>query len=358
MSANVKTPPLPKALQTLKHKLPAIQARAQCYQVIRSWMQTNGFLELQTPIILPATLPERGITPVNACLHTHGNQARSAKLRPSPEISLKKLSAIAAVPCYELGPVFRDQEPFTAALHNPEFTLLEWYRPHAPLSQLLQDLQQLCAASAIALHNKTECWVKGKRIALSPNAWQILSMETAFKRYADIDIHPPSADDSWNFLIPIANQRGAQVTTAEIAFDWLIAAELEPKLPRTLALILTHYPAIAAAFSRLDPQDPRYALRAEAYIGGIELANAAEELCDANEQLKRMKNNPDPAFLAALPQLQQLSGIALGIDRLLMLLLGKTRIQDVLAFPAEELFPAPSLSTTAANTTQHQHVNP
>lgn len=277
--------------------LKILQLRASIYRKIRSFFDSRGFCEVETPIRIPAPANEAFLEPPEA-----GN---NRWLRTSPELHMKRLLAAGAGNIYQMGPCFREYE--IGRRHNPEFTMLEWYRPNAQIDALYDDVAQLLTA------------VLGE--TLTP---QVIRVAEIYREVAGWD-----PLEVWD----------------EDRFDEDMALKIEPALPQNGLVYLVDYPAPAAALARLNPTDPRVAERFEAYLNGIEIANGYGELTDATEQRQRFEATIamrqsrglptypiDEAFLEALPQMPPTAGIALGIDRLVMLAAGKTSLSEVRPF--------------------------
>jgi lysyl-tRNA synthetase class 2 len=268
----------------------------------------------------------------------------------SPEYAMKKLLAAGIAPIFQICKSFRNGEEVSSR-HNPEFTILEWYRTNADYRDLMVDCEELFRQVARALDPSSDgaSWTyQGARIDLA-SPWERLSVREAFARYAAVDL----ADDA--SLFAAARARGYSVTpetTGEQAFHQIFLNEIEPRLGRATPTILYDYPAAHAALARLSPRDPRVAERFELYVAGIEMANAFSELTDVAEQLRRLRAereerrhlgrtlyNVDEEFIRALDRgLPPSAGIALGIDRLVMFFADVPSIRDVLWFPADEIF--------------------
>jgi lysyl-tRNA synthetase class 2 len=227
---------------------------------------------------------------------------------------------------YQLCKAYRRGE--LGASHQPEFTMLEWYRAFCGAEQLMSDTERLAAALALALNGTTR--IRGERgtIDLAP-PWERLTVREAFARHAGVDVDALLSDEE--------------------AFFRTLVERVEPELGRERPVFLTHYPAGMAALARLLPDDPAHADRFEAYVDAIELCNGFGELTDAVEQRRRFEQDLmrrsregrplypiDEGFLAALLEgLPDSAGNALGFDRLLMLLEGERDIARVVAFGAE-----------------------
>lgn len=288
-------------------------ARAWIMQMIRAFFIARDYLEVETPHRVPGNAPEAYIEPVASgdwFLHT------------SPELPMKRLLAAGYPRLFQICRCWRHAE--RGSRHLPEFTMLEWYRAHADY----RDLMTECEALLGALVPDGKISRDGQTIDLSA-PWERLSVAEAFARYAETT--PEQA---------LAAQR----------FDEIIALEIEPRLGRNKPTFLLDYPAPLAALARKKPDNPAVAERFELYIAGLELANAFSELTDPVEQRARFSQEeaarrdagrppyPMPEkFLAELPQMPPAAGIALGIDRLVMLLTGAQTIDEVVAFTSEDL---------------------
>ena len=249
--------------------------------------------------------------------------SESLYLRTSPELHMKRLLAEGVAPAlFQVGPCFRRGE--RGPRHHPEFTMLEWYRAPGDADAMLEDTRALLPFVANAALGRTVLRRAGREIALD-QSWEILSVRDAFRRWAGWD-----PVEAWD----------------EHRFDLDLVDRVEPALPVDRPVVLRDYPAAAAALARLNPADPRTAERWELYLGGIEIANAFTELTDAAEQRRRFeacardrraRDKPvypmDEPFLRALEHgLPPCGGIALGVDRLVMLLAEAETLSDVCAF--------------------------
>ena len=297
--------------------------RHRTLQATRAWFDAEGFIEVETPCMVPSP----GLDVHLDAFEVQGG--RSARyLSTSPEYQMKRLLASGMPRIYQLVHAFRRDED--GQHHQPEFTMLEWYRAHAGIDAMLRDTETLCASLAITLHGQPRITRAGRLIDLTP-PWPRLTVDDAFRTYAGLSVHDVLPDEERFFRILIER--------------------IEPNLGHAQPVFLTHYPASMASLARIVPDDPRYAERFEAYVAGIELCNGFGELTDPDEQRRRLQADQDvrrdlgkdvypidERFLAALEQgMPDSSGNALGFDRLLMLLLDQSRIEDVMAFPASRL---------------------
>ena len=321
----------------LAARLPFLDARARLTAATRAWFTARGYREVETPCLVPAPGMEVHLRGFQSAFEPHLGQGerRALWLRTSPELALKRLLVGGAGPVFELARVWRNGEIGTR--HAPEFTMLEWYRPGLTLDGLMAEaealLRALCPPLVAHAGVTTDLTLPFERITCAE----------AFARHAGLDllasIRPDGTGD--------AAALGARPDESwEDAFFRLLLDHVEPHLGRGRASFLTHWPAPQAALARRDPDDPRLALRFELFAGGIELANAFDELTDAEEQAARFAHDVaererlygteaswpvDADFLAALAHgMPSGSGIALGFDRLAMLASGARRIEDVL----------------------------
>ena len=292
----------------------SLPRRAAMVRALRAALDEGGFVEVETPVRIPAPANEPHIRPP---------ASGRAFLRASPELQMKRLLAAGLGRLYQIGPCFRGGE--RGDRHAPEFTMLEWYRAPGGWEDVLRDGERLVLAAAAALHGAGAARVPFRGGSLDLAApWERVPVREAYRRWAGWD---PVED--WD---------------AE-RFDLDMALKVEPALPRDRAVVLVGYPAQAASLARLSPDDPRVAERWELYLGGMEIANAFGELADPAEQRRRFEaardekiacGEPpmplDEDFLADLARMPPAGGAALGVDRLAMVLLDAPDIDSVRAF--------------------------
>jgi elongation factor P--(R)-beta-lysine ligase len=270
-------------------------------------------------------------------------------LHTSPEFACKKLLAAGEERIFTFAPVFRNRE--RGALHHPAFTMLEWYRAHAPYQDLMGDCAALLRLAAEAAG--TSRFHHGARSADPFTYPHRLSVAEAFRQHAGIDLLATldGATPNAAALAAAATAAGVRVAaddTWEDTFSRVLIAKVEPNLGNDRATLLDQYPAQLAALARPNADDPRLADRFELYACGVELANAFGELTDADEQRRRLEAEMaekqrrygerypiDQDFIAALAQMPPAAGAALGLDRLVMLATGAARIEQVLWAPIE-----------------------
>ncbi len=332
------------------------RARARLAAATRDFLGGLGYEEVETPCLVPAPGMEPHLSPFEAPFVPEGGGPRSPRwLITSPEYAMKRLLAEGFERVFQLSRVFRNGE--VSATHNPEFTMLEFYRAGTGYLGIMADLERLVEASARALVPGGEPRVarRGRTIDLAA-PFERLTVQEAFLRHAGVDLGACGGDgDALRAAARAAGRdAGPDGEPFDDGFFRLMLNEVEPRLGLTRPTYLTDWPASMAALSRVKADDPRWAERFELYAGGLELANGFTELTDAAEQRARLLEEQalrarlgrpvlplDEDFLAALPRMPEAGGVAVGFDRLLMLLTGAASIEEVLLFPASGFPPAP-----------------
>ncbi len=302
-----------------------MRARARLLHSIRAFFARREVLEVQTPLLASAanTDPHIDSLAVHSALADYPHYLLS-----SPELPIKRLLAAGVGDCYQLGAVFRDGE--AGRQHNPEFTLLEWYRLGYRLLDLLGEVEQLIQQQA----GQT---LEIRRYRYAQLFEEVLDIDPLCASTAQLN-QRLYADSLW--------QPAQGELDKDAALDLLFSQRIAPQFPAQQLTGIYHYPRSQASLARLSEDDPRVAERFEVYWGSTELANGFYELCDAREQQQRFAQDNqqrvragkpampiDPHFIAALQHgLPECSGVALGIDRLLMKILDKAHIHEVLSF--------------------------
>jgi lysyl-tRNA synthetase class 2 len=324
--------------------------RAQILDLIRNFFKKRGFLEVQTPILTKNISTEPYIDPVPVKFSDDKNKIYHGYLITSPEYSLKKLLALGFDKIFEITKAFRQKEAF-GDLHNPEFTILEWYRTHADYRHIMKDTEELVYDLVKKLRHHPYFFYQRQKIDVSL-PWLRISVKQAFKKYAKINLDKTK---NLNRFKTIIKHKGYHLSKT---YDWndlfylIFLNEIEPQLPKDKAITLYDYPLPQAALAKRKNKKGFYAERFETYIGGMEISNAFSELLNWREQLKRLKEdqkvrkrlkkefiNIDKTFIQALKSgISPTAGNALGIDRLQMLLLDIKDIDDLLPFPAKQMF--------------------
>ncbi len=311
-----------------------LRLRARVLERLRAFFAERGVLEVETPILSRAATTEPHLASL-ATRYTGPEFAAGLNcyLHTSPEFPMKRLLAAGTGSIYQICKVFRDNE--AGRLHNPEFTMLEWYRLGFDHHRLMEEVAELVAD------------ILGKRLARAQP--EKLTYREAFRRHCGLDPHTASV----NGFAECVRQHGISIPNGMPDHDldpWrylLLTHVVEPQLGRGGMTFLHEYPASQAAGARIRGENPPLAERFELYIEGIEIANGFHELGDADEQRERFDHDlvhrrasglpsvqVDEYFLQSLKDgLPECSGVALGVDRLVMLATGARSIADVIAFP-------------------------
>lgn len=297
-------------------KKPFLVKRAAILSAVRRFFEKKGFLEVETPLRIMAPAPE---------LHLQCIPTGDRWLVSSPELQMKQLLASGYGPIFQISKAFRAGE--RGRLHNPEFTMLEWYRAEADYGALMDDAEGLIRAAALAVPGSLAIAYQDEPIDLGPT-WERITVRDAFGRFA-----------GW---VP-----GASPDEDRFTAD--LVEKIEPRLGRGSPTFLLDYPASMASLARLKHDDPAVAERVELYIAGVEIANGMSELVDPVEQRQRFERDLeerrkrgldvyplDERFLAVLENMQPSAGCALGLDRLVMILCDAPSIDRVIAFTEEE----------------------
>jgi elongation factor P--(R)-beta-lysine ligase len=327
---------------------PALLARGRITAALRGFFAANDFIEVETGALQVSPGNETHLHAfATSLVATDGEGASPLYLRTSPEFACKKLLAAGERRIVEFARVFRNRE--RGALHAPEFTLVEWYRAGEPYAVLMADCAAILSAAAQAAGTRQFSF-RG-RLADAFAEPERLSVAEAFGRYAGIDLLAtlfPDGEGDRDGLARAATAAGIRIADDDTwgdIFSRVLVERIEPKLGIGRATILDEYPALQAALAR-PSRDPRVAERFELYVCGVEIANGFAELTDAVEQRRRLELEMaekqrrygeryplDEEFLLALVQMPQACGIALGLDRLVMLATGAARIDQVLWAP-------------------------
>jgi elongation factor P--(R)-beta-lysine ligase len=329
---------------------PYLQARGRIMAALRNWFAARDFVEVETAALQVSPGNETHLHAFAAALIGPGGERRQLYLRTSPEFACKKLLAAGETRIVDFARVFRNRE--RGALHHPEFTMLEWYRAHEPYETLMDDCAGVLAEAARAAGAKQFVY---RGITVDPfAAAERLTVAGAFSRHAGIDLLATVRDGKGE-----RTALAAQATKAGIAmadndswsdiFSRILVERVDPHLGVGRATILYEYPLPLAALARAKPGSDQVAERFELYACGVELANAFGELGDPVEQRARFEaamaekerlygeRYPiDADFLAAMEHAPPASGIALGLDRLVMLATGAQRIDQVIWAPVVE----------------------
>jgi elongation factor P--(R)-beta-lysine ligase len=293
-----------------------LQIRAKLVQSLRLFFINNGFLEVETPMRIPSPAPEE---------HIEAIRSEDWFMQTSPELCMKRLLAAGYPRIFQISKCFRAAE--RGDKHLPEFTMLEWYAAGFDYHQLMAQCEALIWAMARDLGIAEIIW-HDKKINPAP-PWEKITVTDAFTKYAPVTLDEALVEDK---------------------FDEILVDYIEPQLGINRPTFIYDYPAKLAALAKLKDNNPSVSERFELYIGGLEIANGFSELTDAQEQCRRFEEalkkraeknwsryEMPEKFLQSLDSLTPCAGIALGIDRLVMIITGKTTIDDVVAFTPENL---------------------
>jgi lysyl-tRNA synthetase class 2 len=306
----------------------AARRRAEIKRRIRAFLESRGVLEVDTPALSRAAGSDPNIESI--VVRTQLEPERRLFLSTSPEFHMKRLLAAGYPDVYSISRVFRDAE--SGRRHQPEFTLIEWYRLGFGLAQIVDDACRLIAA-ALA------------RDELAEGADR-LDYVQAFQRFAGLDPLHASINELADRVRADADLRASLGGNRDAWLDLVLSLEIVPQFAADRLTVVSHYPASQAALARLCPSDPHVADRFEIFLGDVELANGYVELTDAAEQIRRIEDeqatrqkaaapvNPvDTAFIAALRSgLPDCAGVALGLERLQMVHDDTADIADVVTF--------------------------
>lgn len=319
-----------------------LRQRARFLRSIRDFFTERDFLEVETPILIPCADPSPHLASFRTWYeHPYTAERQRLFLQTSPEFAMKRLVAAGYPRIFQICKFFRNHED--SPLHNPEFTGLEWYHTDADYRLLMELTEAMC----LTLWPSGQLVYQGRTIDLQP-PWERLTIHEAFRRYAGLDFPQAIPYDD---LKQACLQKKLSVTPDDAwddLFFKLLITFVDPHLGQERPTFLLDYPAELAALARTKTDQPAIAERVELYIAGVELANGYSELIDPSEQQRRWEADAqlrhargdedafpvDQAFLAALEAgMPPTTGIAVGLDRLLMLYLDAPTLHDILPFP-------------------------
>ncbi len=317
-----------------------LKRRERVIDAVRAFFKREGFTEVETPMLVPSP----GLEP-----HLDPFEIRVAAARPlrylptSPEYAMKKLLAAGSGSIFQVCKAFRDEPP--TENHLPEFTMLEWYRIGADYVRVMDDCERMCAFAAEAVCGTTKVNWQGSLLDLSP-PYERIALRQAFRQHGSIEV---TFAESLEELRETAQRAGCTDIAADDDWDEvffkMFLRHVEPRIGGRRPTILYDYPARMAALARIKPDEPALCERFELYAAGLELANAFTELTDpaehhgrfaADNAERRRLGKPelslDPALLATIDRgLPECAGVALGLDRLIMLLTDTPDIRQVAA---------------------------
>ncbi len=309
----------------------ALRLRAEVLANIRSFFAERGVLEVETPVLGAATVTDINLQSLTSRFCGPGSpDGRNLFLQTSPEFHMKRLLAEGCGPIWQLCKAFRNGE--AGRRHNPEFSILEWYRPGWDHHRLMDEMDDLLG------------------VILGTQRGQRLTYAEAFHRHVGLDPHCASVDRLGDSARKLLGANAPNLGTDRDGWLQLLFSQvLEPTLGRGRPSFVHDFPASQAALARIRSGDPPLAERFEVFVEGVELANGFHELADPAEQRQRFESDiearqraglptptPDDRLLAALEEgFPNCAGVALGVDRLVMLKAGVTDISEVIAFPID-----------------------
>ena len=315
-----------------------MRVRAAVLDAVRSFFRDADFLAVETPTLVRASAQEESIQ-LFATEYQGDKEREPLYLAPSPELYMKRLLGVGFERIYQISRSYRNGE--IGPQHNPEFTLIEWYRAYASYEEIMADVENLVAYVAESVLGRPSVVRQGRLIDVQP-PWQRLSVHAAFARWAAVDLDScASAETLFRRTRALGYGSARRGDRWEDLFHKILLEKVEPELAKLGAVHLFDYPRPLAALAKLKEGDPAVAERTEAYLGGVELSNGYTELNDPVEQRARFAQGAQPggapadeSFLAAMERgIPPAGGVALGLDRLVMIVAGAACLDEVIAFP-------------------------
>ncbi|MBP9761066.1 MAG: EF-P lysine aminoacylase GenX [Candidatus Magasanikbacteria bacterium] len=317
----------------------ALDFRWAMLRAIREWFWQQSFLEVETPAILRLAGQEPYLSPMEVTVHNEKGEAFPSYLHTSPEYAMKKMLAAGYDKIFFMGKCFRDYE-FFGGLHNPEFTMLEFYETHGDIGTLMDRVEELC----------------GVLTRMSPpdqkkdRPFRRIHMRALWQETIGVDLNDYLDRDALFSLCVTKEYNPKNDEPYEDLFFRIFLNEIEPKLAHMGIVCVHHYPLPLAALSKASETDTGYAERVEVYIDGIEVGNGFSELTDAHEQKNRLMAEQvrrkelgkpvydiDEEFITAVGELPPCAGIAIGVDRLVQIFTGCKNINSVLVLPMKNM---------------------
>lgn len=327
--------------------------REKVIDAIRTFFKSQKFTEVETPLLVESPGTEPFLEVFKTELKSPSYKLKTAFLTTSPELNMKKLLVAGLGNIFQICKSFRNQEGLSD-MHNPEFTILEWYRVDANYLQIMRDCEDLITAiSKQVFPDQSDQILHYQNKVYDLNLpWDRISVAQAFQKYAGIDTETLLSEIELPLVAVKKGYQASKETTWEEAFHQILLNEIEPNLGTNRPTFLYDYPISQAALSRKKQNDPRFAERFELFLAGLEIGNAFSELTNWQEQEARMQKDLqerrifgkenfqiDDQFIEALKQgMPETGGIAVGVDRLVMLFTNAKSIRDTLFFPVEDVF--------------------
>jgi lysyl-tRNA synthetase class 2 len=339
---------MPALFAAHAERRPFLLARARITKALRDFFADRGFVEIETSVLVVSPGNETHIHAFASEQVAPAGTREQRYLRTSPEFSCKKLLAAGEDRIVEFARSFRNRE--RGALHHPEFTLLEWYRTNARYDVLMADCAEIVALAARTAGTRQFSW-RGRMV--DPFAEpERLTVAEAFARHAGINLLALLPPQPMASFAEAASKAGVRVAADDVwgdIFSRVLVELVEPHLGLGRPTVLCEYPAAQSPLATPSSRDPRLAERFEVYVCGVELANGCEELTDVSMQRRLLEQQMaekeriygerypiDEELLTALALMSPASGVALGLDRLVMLATGATRIDQVLWTPLSQ----------------------
>ncbi|MCF6277030.1 MAG: EF-P lysine aminoacylase GenX [Candidatus Magasanikbacteria bacterium] len=310
--------------------------RAKIIKIIRNFFENEGFLELDPPILIKYPDSEPNLSPISVEIQNEKKENFNGFLHTSPEYTMKKTLASGFKKIFTITHCFRNCESF-GGHHNPEFTMLEWYRAEEDFYKIMKDCEDLLKL----ISQKTGITkINGVNIE---KKWEKISMKELWQKYVNVNLDKYCETSKMYKLCKKLGFNAGKNEPFEDLFYRIFLNKIEEYLGKKVPTIVYNYPAQMASLAKISKENPKYAERFELYVNGIELANAFSELTDENEQRKRIeKDNPhfgiDEEFINAVEKMPKSAGIALGVDRLIMLFANCKKIENILLLPTNKLF--------------------
>ncbi len=322
--------------------------RSRIVDLIRGFFKNKGFLEVETPILVKSPGMEPYLDPFSTYVYDVKAKKYKAYLITSPEYSMKKLIAGGFDKIFQITKSFRNRECF-GGLHNPEFTLLEWYQVGIDYNDLILQTIDLLKFICKKLFKSTKFSYQGYNIDLED--YKVYTVKQVFKDFIGLDLDELLNKKKMQEVFCKFYDCSIEMSWDDMFYKFILD-KVEPNLPKDKLIVLKDFPFYQASLARLKTDNKNYAERFEIFISGIELCNGFSELTDYKEQERRLKlerrvrkdlgkevYDIDLDFIQALKSgLPDCAGNALGVDRLVMLFTNAKTIQDVLFFPAEDIF--------------------